>query len=499
MASSRGVNAAMMECEVGGGRQLNLSGLGLFQLPDEAIERFADTLELLNMGDNNLSSLPPSFASFRSLRVIFFANNQFEVVPSVLGVLPSLYMISFKRNRVAEVPENSLSSSVGWLILSDNCITELPPSIGKLTGLRKCMLAGNRIKSLPLEMAQCRELELLRLAANELDELPEWLLQLPKLSWLALAGNPCLPSPPTPDVDKVPWEQVCTTSVLGEGASGIVYRATVEDESSEMRTVAVKTFKGEATSDGLPVDEMRAAMYLGGGDGGRGHPCITPVLGHVLKLKKKDEELPEGLIFELIPPDFSNLGDPPSFQTVTRDTFPEGLSFHPARIFTIARAVASACVYMHSKRSSHAISHGDLYAHNLLVTAPATWGDIGAVDVRLCDMGAATFYDPDTPAGSLLERIEVRAFGCLLEDMLQLLPGGLDRDTLALARRLTVVSSMCMSPTVDKRPSFVAVLDELDNYVLEGSVYDTLTNNVGIMSVSIVVVGCIAGFLMRRR
>jgi hypothetical protein len=474
--------------------------LGLKHLPDEAIERFADTLDLLNMGDNNLSSLPPSFASFRSLRVLFFANNQFEVVPSVLGVLPSLYMLSFKGNRVAEVPENCLSSSVGWLILSDNCISELPPSIGKLTGLRKCMLAGNCIKSLPPEMAQCRELELLRLAANELDELPEWLLQLPKLSWLALAGNPCLLSPPTPYVDKVLWEQVVTTSVLGEGASGIVYRATVENESSEMRTVAVKTFKGEATSDGLPVDEMRAAMYLGSssGDGGRGHPCITPVLGHILKLKKNDEELPEGLIFELIPPEFSNLGDPPSFQTVTRDTFPAGLSFHPSRIFTIARAVASACVYMHSKHSSHAISHGDLYAHNLLVTAPATWDDIGAVDVRLCDMGAATFYDPETPAGSLLERIEVRAFGCLLEDMLLRLPDGLDRDSLALSRRLTVVSSMCMSPTVGKRPSFQHVLEELDHYVLRGSVYDTLTNNVGIMSASVVVMGCIAGFLMRR-
>jgi Leucine-rich repeat (LRR) protein len=81
-------------------------------------------------------------------------------------------MVSFKSNRLRRVPPESLAPSVTWLILTDNALSELPPSIGRLRGLRKCMLAGNRLRALPGEMAACTQLELLRVAANELQEIP---------------------------------------------------------------------------------------------------------------------------------------------------------------------------------------------------------------------------------------------------------------------------------------------------------------------------------------
>lgn len=77
-------------------------------------------------------------------------------------------MLSFKANRLSYIPEDALSPSIGWLILSDNLLTELPKSIGKLTGLRKCMLAGNQLTSLPKEFGEgCINLELIRLADNK--------------------------------------------------------------------------------------------------------------------------------------------------------------------------------------------------------------------------------------------------------------------------------------------------------------------------------------------
>lgn len=167
---------------------VDLSNCNLQEFPLELLDA-ADCLESLNLGGNQLCTLPQEFSCFQKLRVLFFASNRFEYIPEVLGVLSSLFMLSFKSNRLRTVSPMSLSPSVGWLILTDNRIEVLPASIGTLLGLRKLMLSGNRLSSLPHELMQCRELELVRLACNDLAELPLWLLNLPKLAWLAFAGN----------------------------------------------------------------------------------------------------------------------------------------------------------------------------------------------------------------------------------------------------------------------------------------------------------------------
>jgi Leucine-rich repeat (LRR) protein len=45
------------------------------------------------------------------------------------------------------------------LSLAGNCLTELPPSIGKLTQLKRLGLAGNRLTSLPEEIGNLTQLE----------------------------------------------------------------------------------------------------------------------------------------------------------------------------------------------------------------------------------------------------------------------------------------------------------------------------------------------------
>jgi hypothetical protein len=45
------------------------------------------------------------------------------------------------------------------LSLAGNCLTELPPSIGFLTQLKKLGLAGNRLTSLPEEIGNLTKLE----------------------------------------------------------------------------------------------------------------------------------------------------------------------------------------------------------------------------------------------------------------------------------------------------------------------------------------------------
>lgn len=54
--------------------------------------------------------------------------------------------------------------------------------------------------------------------------------------------------------------------------------------------------------------------------------------------------------------------------------------------------------------------HGDLYAHNILITSSG--------DALLSDYGAASFFDVTDPNQSAkLQRLDVRAFGCLLEEL----------------------------------------------------------------------------------
>lgn len=149
------------------------------------------------------------------------------------------------------------------MTITVSCFAALPDSIGRLTGLRKLMLAGNRLTSLPDSLQRCRELELVRISANRLRRLPAWLLALPRLAWLAYAGNPLETVGPhssseaDSDIRLVPWSELEMGERVGEGASGVVQRAWWR---AAQREVAVKLFKGDTTSDGLPEHEMKVCL-----------------------------------------------------------------------------------------------------------------------------------------------------------------------------------------------------------------------------------------------
>jgi hypothetical protein len=336
-----------------------------------------------------------------------------------------------------------LPLGVRWLILTDNQLERLPNSIGKLQKLQKLMLAGNQLRSLPDEMAACKNLELIRLAANRLESLPQWLFTLPRLSWLAYAGNPCCKANLSPMVPTISWTDLTLSEPLGEGASGVISKGLWHSPPQPPTDVAIKIFKGAMTSDGAPADEMNACMAAGG------HPHLVGALGKIGDCP----DAGSGLILSLIPPDYQNLGNPPSLDSCTRDTYAEGISFAVAAILQIAIGIASAAAHLHAQ----GIMHGDLYAHNIMINETN--------HTLLGDFGAASSYNLDDPIASLaLERLEVRAFGCLLEDLL-------DRDRVTDAKaekwalyRLDKLRQDCLHPIPSQRPLFreiVKVLAEI--------------------------------------
>ncbi len=425
---------ALSAGRLAGARQLKLT-CGLTHFPPEIFD-LADTLEVLDLSGNALSTLPAALPRLRRLRILFCSGNPFTVLPEVLGACPQLEMIGFKACDIGTVPAAALPPTLRWLILTDNRIAELPASIGRCTRLRKLMLAGNRLAALPPEMAACAELELLRIAANRFEALPDWLLALPRLAWLAFAGNPCSDADEAvcvagSPVARIAWTDLQVHERLGEGASGVIHRATWQG-GGVARAVALKCFKGAMTSDGLPHSEMAACAGAGG------HPQLISVLGCV----DDHPDGGDGLVMPLIDPALRNLAGPPSLDSCTRDIYPADTRFRPAEVLRIACDIASAVAHLHAR----GILHGDLYAHNILRG--------GDGQVLLGDFGAASFFNPDGGwAARALQRIELRAFGVLLDELLAHCEPAIGAALAGLA----ALRDGCMAGEVAARPSFAEV------------------------------------------
>jgi serine/threonine protein kinase len=99
------------------------------------------------------------------------------------------------------------------------------------------------------------------------------------------------------------------------------------------------------------------------------------------------------------------------------------------------------------------MSHGDFYAHNILYRPQG--------GCFLGDFGAASFYPPRAMGdANPFEAVEVRAFGCLLGELLERCESGVDVRIPALK----ALQLRCMAPVPASRPQFadlVAMLASL--------------------------------------
>jgi len=405
---------------------------GLEHFPPE-IFSLADSLEVLNLTGNALTSLPDDLGRLHKLKVLFCSENRLSELPLGIGGCAQLQVVGVKSNRIGRVDAAALPPRLRSLVLTDNQLQRLPDALGDCAELQKLMLSGNRLRHLPNSLQRCTRLELLRIAANRLEHLPEWLLRMPNLAWLAYAGNPLadgLRTPAAPSAcTRIAWPDLHLGQRLGQGASGVIHRAHLAGRNG---AVAVKLYKGGITSDGTPLDEMSACLHAGD------HPHLIPLLGRV-------DDHPEGipaLVMELIGPAWSNLAGPPSLDSCTRDRYPAERRLDEPELRRLALSIAAVAEHLHRQ----GLSHGDLYAHNILCDAHG--------HSLLGDFGAASFHPrDDSVEARLLERIEVRAFGILLGELLE-------RCDEELAG-LWDLQRQCVRPNGLERPAFAEVAASL--------------------------------------
>lgn len=450
-------------------------------------------LTKLDLGHNQLSTLPPELPT--SLQTLSCLDNAFETVPPAVAALTQLRMLSFESCRLRDLGAAPLPASVVWLILTSNKLTSLPESIGQLTGMRKLMLANNHLAALPDAMGAMKELELLRISNNEFGSFPPWLYySLPKLSWLAIAANPAvLPAPSRAALDAVSYDELSfgpelsseLGPELGEGSSSSVVRRG----GWHGQAVAIKVYKAPLSSDGRSVDEVRASCAVD-------HPNVLRWLTYLEEggaAQEASATAPASGTWRLVgvlewAPGFRSLGKPPSMATITRDTYPPQTHLTAAEVRTIAHDIASALEHLHSR----GVAHGDLYAHNILWRRQAdetvqpshrhhhprdTEGEVAVLpglatatlsvklSVKLSGFGAAFYYGPAhthsdpiaAERAAAYERMEQRAFGLLLEELLEHHEGDSEAESLYAVREAAALATAAP----DQRPGFGALVQLL--------------------------------------
>ncbi len=395
---------------------------GASSFPAEAFE-YASELEMLDVS-GTLSALPIGMSRFKKLRVAFFSNSNFTEVPLQLSKCRSLQMLGMRSCKITEWSDNALPESIRGITLTDNQLAAVPASVGRLVNLQKLMLSGNKLRELPREMLRCSDLEVLRIAANNFVYEPSWLADLPSLAWYSDAGNLFCRDvvAALDDLPEISWHDLTATVQIGKSANNVIFRASLPDG----REVAVKTYGGHLSTDGLVADEIQASVAAGL------HPNLISAIATVTDTP----EHKPAIVLPLVPTEFSQLGLPPNFKTLTRDVFAKGKRFSMPSILATLSGAAAALAHLHD----NGVMHGDLYAHNILAN------DSGAPYVG--DFGAASLYQPETAPWR--EAIDVCAFGNLMDDLLS----HSDDPRSAQFAALFDLQQSCVHPEATRRPTF---------------------------------------------
>ncbi len=169
-------------------RTLDLGGNQLCTLPPEIGKLSA--LTTLDLHLNHLSTLPPEIGKLTALTKLSLWGNQLSTLPLEICQLAALTTLDLSHNQLSTLPpEIGKLTGLTRLHLGVNDLFTLPPEIGKLTALTTLDLTANKLSTLPPEIGQLTALTALELGQNQLSTLPPEIGQLTALTTLYLSGN----------------------------------------------------------------------------------------------------------------------------------------------------------------------------------------------------------------------------------------------------------------------------------------------------------------------
>lgn len=144
------------------------------------LEGFPRTTEELHLVRLNRKSFDRQILKLQSLRILNLSENQISSLPKELGSLPNLQQLILSQNQLNKVPlskwvwlnQSAIRSSLRLLDISDNSLTELPEQIGNLSALVTLKVSQNELNYLPQTIGRLLNLKYLDLSKNKLIHMP---------------------------------------------------------------------------------------------------------------------------------------------------------------------------------------------------------------------------------------------------------------------------------------------------------------------------------------
>jgi Leucine-rich repeat (LRR) protein len=163
----------------------SISGISVFD---------SSPLEILNVGCNDITSLPSELASLKSLTSLSAEANKLTAFPEeAIATLPNLKSLRLSINNIMEIPVSigsfAFHMSLKELYLDRCGLIALPHSIGQLVNLETLNCSGNHIEIVPDSIGSLTSLKLLSLSSNQIAVLPGSLSLLVQLHHLYLNRN----------------------------------------------------------------------------------------------------------------------------------------------------------------------------------------------------------------------------------------------------------------------------------------------------------------------
>ncbi len=168
--------------------KLNLSNLGLTQIPEEVFE--LTNLKLLNLVGNKLTTIPDAIEKLTTLNTLWLGENNLTTLPESIEKLPKLTELGFQGNQLTILPEFiGKLTKLTALGIHNNDLVNVPEFIGNLTHLNRLSLEGNQLTRLPGFIEKLTELTDLSLRNNLLTIIPEFIGKLTNITELELRKN----------------------------------------------------------------------------------------------------------------------------------------------------------------------------------------------------------------------------------------------------------------------------------------------------------------------
>ena len=120
-------------------RKINLSGLGLTEIPAEVFQH--TNLNKLVLSRNAITRIPKEIAKLKKLEVLDLTYNELDSLPAPVFKLPKLRVLAVGHNRIKKFPAQMVGSSIEELIADHNHIREIAPEA--LDGLKKLVISYN--------------------------------------------------------------------------------------------------------------------------------------------------------------------------------------------------------------------------------------------------------------------------------------------------------------------------------------------------------------------